>query len=165
MTVSTNDILRSMYNVEKAAGRPSINSDATMEIEGYPNLRVLTKQFPWPTVGPAGEIEVPGQLGTISYIPQQAKTGQQGPIAFKETQDGQVMAFMESILLVGGIFNGTVYEGTPDRFVRAYKIRDCFFVPDQPDRDFENRTQIMLLNGTLFFHFYGERIPGNITAL
>lgn len=165
MTVSNNDLLKAMYNTEKAAGRASINSDATMEIEGFANLRVLTKQFPWPTMGSAGEIEVPGQLGTVSYIPQQAKTGQQGPISFKETQDGQVMTFMESIMLAGGIFNSTVYEGTPDRFVRAYRLRDCFFIPDQPDRDFENRTQIMLITGTLFFHVFGERLPGNVLAL
>lgn len=165
MTVSSNDMLRGWYNVEKAAGRASINSDATMEIEGFLNMRVLTKQFPWPMVGSAGEIEVPGQMGTTTYIPQQLKTGQQGPIQFKETQDGQAMSFMEQVILNGGMFDATVYEGTPEQFVRGYKYRDCFFVPDQPDRDMENKTQIMLIAGTLFFSYFGESIPGNVTRL
>lgn len=160
MTVSNLDALKGFHNATRALGTKSINSDAYFEIEGHESLSLLIKQFPWPTVGPSGEIEIPGPMGSLGYIPAQNKTGQQGPITMTETQGGMVMAFMENILASGAEFNATVYEGTPDSFARAYKLVDCFFVPDQPDRDWENRTQITLINGTLFFHYFGDKLAG-----
>lgn len=165
MTVSSNLVLQGFYNAKQATGAPSINSDATLEIEGHEDLFLNTKQFPWPTVGSAGEIEAPGPLGMNSFEPQQLRIAQQGPITFSETVNGRVMRFMQEVVASGGKFNATAYEGTPDRFVRGYKLVGAFFVPDQPDRDWENRAQIMLFSGTLFYHFFGQTIPGNTTAL
>ena len=160
MTVSSQDVLKSFHNASRALGTKSINSDAYFEIEGHENLSLLIKQFPWPTIGPSGEIEIAGPLGSLGYRPAQLKTGQQGPVTFTETVSGHVMGFMESVIASGAEFNATVYEGTPGNFARAYKLVDCFFVPDQPDRDWENRTQLTLINGTLFFHFFGDKEPG-----
>lgn len=165
MSIATQDYLRALYNSKNAVGAPSINSDATMEIEGFENLLLQTKQFPWPVIGPSGEIEQAGPLGSMSYTPQQLKTAQQGAITFTETVTGSVMAFMSAVVARGGIFNANVYEGTPDRFVRGYRLRGCFFVPDQADRDWENKAQLTLINGTMFFHFFGEQIPGSVPAL
>lgn len=165
MTISANDVLRGLFNAKQAVGTPSINSDAWFEIEGHEDLALNTKQFPWPTVGTSGEIEVPMPMGGMYYEQQQLKTAQQGPITFSETTTGRVMRFMEEIVAKGGKFNATAYEGTPDRFVRAYKLVGCFFQPDQPDRDWENKSQITLINGTLFFNYFGQKIPGNTPAL
>lgn len=165
MTVSSLDVLKGFHNASRALGTKSVNSDGYFEIEGHESLSLLIKQFPWPTIGPSGEIEMTGPLGGLGYRPAQLKTGQQGPVTFYETVQGHVMTFMEQILTTGAEFNATVYEGTPDKYVRAYKLVDCFFVPDQPDRDWENRTQLTLINGTLFFHFFGGKLAGNSTTV
>lgn len=164
MTVSSAEYLKGMYNVSRTMGDKAINSDATFEIEGHSDLTLLTKQFPWPTLSPTGEIEIAGPLGAGAWQPQQIKVHQQGQIAFMETVQGRIQQFLEDVVSKGGKFDATVYEGTPDRFYRAYKLRDCFFQADNPDRDWENRSQIVLINGTLFFHFFGEKLPGNIVS-
>lgn len=164
MTVSAAEVLKGMYNTSRTMGDKAINSDATFEIEGHSDLTLLTKQFPWPTLSPTGEIEIPGPLGAGAWQPQQIKVHQQGQMAFMETVQGRIQQFLEDIVSKGGRFDATVYEGTPDRFYRAYKLRDCFFQADNPDRDWENRSQIVLINGTLFFHFFGEKLPGNLIA-
>jgi hypothetical protein len=161
MTISSADTLRGFYNATKALGTKSISSDAYFEIEGHADLALLTKQFPWPTLGSQGEIEVSTPLGGKTWMGQQIATAQQGPITFTETIAGRVMRFMEDIVANGGEFNATVYEGTPDKFTRAYKLVGCFFVPDAVDRDWENRSQLTLINGTLFYNFFGGRLTGN----
>lgn len=163
MALDNIDFLKGIYNTAKLLGDKSISSDATMEIEGYEGLLVLTKQFPWPTIGAAGEIDIAGPLGMSMFQPQQLKTAHQGPVTFEETTKGSIHAFMESVVArKGARFNATVYEGTPARFSRGYKLIDAFFVPDTPDRDMENRSQVTLISGTLFYHFFNETLPGNI---
>lgn len=164
MTVSNAEYLKGMFNATRLLGDKSISSDATLEIEGHEDLLLLTKQFPWPEIGPAGEIEVATPIGAAMWQPQQLKVNQQGQLALMETTGGRVQQFMEDVIKTGGKFNATVYEGTPDRFYRAFKLEDCFFQPDNPDRDWENRSQITLITGTMFFHFFGDKIPGNIIA-
>lgn len=164
MTVSAAEILRGQYNVARTMGDKIVSSDAVFVIDGYDELTILTKQFPWPTLSTGGEIEVPAPLGATHWQPQQLKIAQQGAMAFMETTAGSIQAFLEEISSKGARFNATVYEGTPDRFYRGAKLRDCFFQSENPDRDMENRSQIVLINGTLFWHYFGEKIPGNIPA-
>jgi len=156
MTVSTKDYLKGLYNSAVALGDPVIVSDATFEIEGAEDISILVKQFPWPELSVGGEIEVPLPMGGIRYVPQQVQTAQQGQISFIETVQGHVSALMERIVANGGRFNATVYEGTPENHSRKCKIYDCFFNADNPDRDTESRTQIMLISGSLFFHYLGD---------
>lgn len=163
MTVSNADYLKGQYNAVRLLGNKSVNSDAFFEIDGYPQIGFLIKQFPWPTLGPGGEIEVAGPAGMGMWQPQQLKIHQEGQITLMETITGSVQAFLEDVITrSGAIFQGTVYEGTPDRFYRAHPMRDCFFQPENPDRDWENRAQITTISGSLKFHFFGEKIPGNI---
>ena len=61
----------------------------------------------------------------------------------------------------GGTFNAKIYEGTPQKFLRAKRIIDAFIQMDIPDRDWENRSQPLLFSGTIFYHYFGELIPGN----
>lgn len=162
MSLSSPEVLKGFYNLAKAVGDKAINSDSFFEPEGYPQLGILIKQFPWPVLSPGGEIEVPGPMGSGSWQPQQLKVHQQGQISISETITGTAQQFLNTLNVNGGRFNGTVYEGSPDRFYRAIKIRDAFIQLDPVDRDWENRTQVLTFSGTLFFHFYGETIPGNI---
>lgn len=165
MALSSNDYLRGLYTAKNAVGAPSINSDATFVIDGHEGLMMQAKQFPWPVIGSFGEIEVPMPMGGMYWEQQQLKTALQGPLTFTETSTGIVMKFLTDIVAAGGKFNAFVYEGTPDAFVRGYKLRGCFFVPDVPDRDWENRAQVTQIAGTIFANFFGETLSGNVAAL
>jgi hypothetical protein len=162
MTVSNATVLGGYFNTMQALGDKSISSDAYFEIEGHEDLALLTKQFPWPLLGVGGEIEVPGPMGSMMWQPQQLKTALQGQLGFSETVNGRVQRFLDEVVARGGYFNATVYEGTPDAFHTACKIKKCFFQPDLPDRDWENRSQVTSITGTLFFHYFGQKLPGNI---
>lgn len=162
MSLSSPEVLKGFYNLARAVGDKAINSDSYFEPEGFPQTGILIKQFPWAVLTPGGEIESPGPMGSASWQPQQLKVNQQGQVTFTETVTGAVQSFLRSLNAAGGRFNATIYEGSPDRFYRAIKIRDAFIVLDPVDRDWENRTQVLTFSGTLFFHFYGEELPGNI---
>jgi hypothetical protein len=162
MAVSSAEVLKGYHNLARAVGDKSVNSDAFFVIQGYEQLGILIKQFPWPTLGVGGEIEIALPGGSKAFQSQQANPALQGQVTFTETSKGHVHKFLLDILKKGGKFNATVYEGTPDRFHYAKKIVDCFFQPDQGDRDWENRSQITTVSGTLFFHYFGDDVPGNI---
>lgn len=149
--------MKSLFSSTVAMGDKAISSDAYFEIEGYESLGLLIKQFPWPQLSIAGEIEVPTPNGGTMWQPQNIKTAQQGAVTFMETEAGHIQAFLENVLSTGGRFNAKVYEGTPDDFKRIQKIRSCFVVLDNPDRDWENRAQILQVTGTLFFHYFGNQ--------
>ncbi|ABO60613.1 hypothetical protein LA345_39000 (plasmid) [Burkholderia vietnamiensis] len=161
MTVSTGAYLQQHYNQIKSLGDKSVSSDAQFVIEGFEDLRLLTKQFPWPTLTSAGEIEIAGPLGMTQFQPQQVKIAQQGQMQFYETRRGDMQAFLEKIIASGGRFNAKVYEGTMDKYQRACNIVDCFLQLDNPDRDWENRSQVTTISGTLFFHYFGDHEAGN----
>lgn len=162
MSISSNEVLKGFHNLAKAVGDKSMNSDAFFEIEGYPASGILIKQFPWPVITPAGEAEMAGPMGSAFWQPQQLKTNQQGQVTIHETVTGAAQQLLTDIVSKGGRFNATVYEGSPDKFWRAVKIRDAFIVLDPVDRDWENRSQVTAFSGTLFFHYFGETLPGNI---
>lgn len=158
MSVSNPTILKGFYNAARAMGSKSINSDATFEIAGHEDLALITKQFPWPVLSVGGEIEVATPMGGAMWQPQQLKVHLQGQLSFTETVTGRVQRFLDEVVAKGGLFQATVYEGTPDAFYRACKIVDCFFQADLPDRDWESRSQVTMVNGTLFFHYFGETL-------
>jgi len=161
MTVSSAAYLKTFYDQTNDLGSKSISSDFSFEIEGYESMWLLAKQAPWPVISPAGEIEVPTPLGGSAWQPQQIKYNQQGAVAFQETIAGSVDKALIEIMSSGGTFNAKIYEGTPASFTRAKRVRDCFLQMDNPDRDWENRSQVLLFSGTLFFHYFGEEIAGD----
>lgn len=164
MTVSAKEVLLGSYNASRLLGDKAIVSDAMMVIDGFESLSLLIKQFPWPALSVSGEIEVPSPMGTTMWQPQQIRVAHQGPISMMETVGGQVHDFCEAVAASGGRFQATVFEGTPERFYRALQIRDAFVQLDNPDRDWESRAQVMLETGTIFFHYFGEKLPGNIVV-
>lgn len=161
MTVSNAAYLKSFYDTTKALGAKVVSSDFTFEIEGFENNYLLCKQAPWPELSPAGEIEVVSPLGATMWQAQQLKIAHQGPVSFMETVAGNIDKMLIDLISRGGTFNAKIYEGTPSKYLRAKRIVDCFMQLDNPDRDWENRSQILLFSGTLFFHYLGEDIAGN----
>lgn len=158
MAVSTGDVLKSLHNKTQAGGLKLINSDFAFEIEGFTNIWLLAKQCPWPELSSGGEIEIAGPLGMGQFQSQQAKTHQQGAITLMENEAGQVEDTLLQLLVNGGRFNGKIYQGTPEDYAFYKPIYDAFLQIDNPDRDWENRSQILTFNGTLFFHYFGEKI-------
>jgi hypothetical protein len=152
MTISTAQLLKGFHDTTKALGAKVINSDFALEIEGFENYWLLAKQCPWPEISTAGEIEVPAPLGSAMWEAQQLKTNQQGAITLMETVAGSIDNLLIE-LIAGG--------GTPQKYLRAKRITDAFLQIDNPDRDWENRSQVLTFTGTMFFHYYGEVIAGN----
>lgn len=161
MTVSTAAYLKGHYDAARAIGAKAISSDFAFEIEGFEQNWLLCKQAPWPEISPAGEIEVPMPLGSTAWQPQQVKIAQQGQITLIETVAGNIDNMLIDIITKGGTFNAKVYEGTPQKYLRVKRIVDCFMQVDNPDRDWENRSQVLTFAGTLFFHYFGENGSGN----
>lgn len=161
MTVSVNKHLKGYYDKTKALGLKAVNSDFTLEIEGFEGMYLLAKQCPWPVTTVAGEIEVPTPLGVPIWEPQQIQPNKQGQVSLMETVDAPVDQMLVDIISSGGTFNAKIYEGTPDKFLRFKRITDCFIKIDDPDRDWENRTQLLMMTGTMFYHYYGEMEQGN----
>ena len=161
MTVSTAAYLKGHYDAARAIGAKAISSDFAFEIEGFEQNWLLCKQAPWPEISPAGEIEVPMPLGSTAWQPQQVKIAQQGQITLIETVVGSIDNMLIDLITKGGTFNAKVYEGTPQKYLRSKRIVDCFIQLDNPDRDWENRSQVLTFSGTLFFHYFGENGAGN----
>lgn len=164
MSLATLDFLRNTYNAARAMGDKAVSSDATIVVPGYEDLALLIKQFPWPVISPMGEIEIATPMGGMAYQPQVMRMAHQGAFSIYETEGGHAQQFFTRLFLEnGGRFNRAVlYEGTQERFRRALVIVDGFFVVDPADRDMENRAQAVMFTGTMFFHHFGEIIPGNV---
>lgn len=171
MTVSNASYLKGFYNSTRAMGAKVISSDFTLEVEGFEGNYLLCKQAPWPELSPAGEVEISTPLGATLWQPQQLKVAQQSQVSFYETYAGHIdqmlvdlIARREGIFANGGAtFNAKIYEGTPQKFIRAKRIIDCFLQMDIPDRDWENRSQPLLFSGTMFYHYFGDVIHGGST--
>ncbi len=161
MTVSTSALLKGHYDATRAQGLKAISSDFSLEIEGFETSWLKCKQFPWPQTSSAGEIEVPMPLGAMMYQPQQLKIAHQGQITLLEDVAGSVDQMLVNLITKGGTFNAKVYEGTPQKYLRVKRVVDCFFQVDDPDRDWENRAQVLSIAGTVFFHYFGETGAGN----
>lgn len=161
MATSQPQVLKRYYSEAAALGAKAINSDFSFEIEGFESSYLLVKQAPWPVLRPQGEIETSGVLGMKMWQQQQTATADQGQITIYETVAGSASKMLVDILSKGGTFNAKIYEGTPSRFIRYKRIVDAFIQLDNPDRDWENRSQVLTFSGTLFYHYFGEDEEGS----
>lgn len=161
MTVSNAQYLRTFYDSTKALGAKAISSDFAFEIEGFEQNYLLCKQAPWPELSVAGEIEVPTMLGATMWQAQQIKVAGQGQISLMETVAGSIDQMLVALISQGGTFNARVYEGTPQKHIKSKRLVDCFLQMDPADRDLENRSQVLVFSGTLFYHYFGEDSSGS----
>ncbi|MGL4735695.1 MAG: hypothetical protein ACRCWB_11580 [Enterovibrio sp.] len=161
MAISKNGFLKSYHDRTNVLGAKKINSDFTFEIEGFEGMYLLAPQCPDPVVTVAGEISVPTPLGVETFIPQQVKPAKQGQVRFMETIDSPIDDMLVKLIENGGTFNAKIYEGTPDKYLHYKRIVDCFLQIDDGDRDWENRSQLFTVSGTMFYHYFGEVVQGN----
>jgi len=165
MAVSNLNALKSAHAAVGGMSKKAVTSDFSFVIKGFEQFRFLVKQVPWAVLSHGEPMEIPCELGLVEWQPTQAKTHLQGAITMMETEDGMVDNMLISMLMQGGEFDAIVYEGTRDKFTRAKRYTKCHTVMEPADRDWESRQQPLLLSGTLYFHYIGDDIPGNVESL
>ena len=157
MTVSSMAVLSRTYQNTQDMGRKAVQADAQIVIDGFEDMTLLIKQFPWPVATVGDAIEYFGPLGQAMAQPKQVKTKQEGPVGIYETVKSHAGEMLKQILAQGGVFTATIYNGRPDDYTDKQDIKGAFFVMDQPDRDWENDAQVLILAGTLHYHWFANQ--------
>ena len=165
MAVSTGSYLESFHQKSQAMGAKLVTSDFVLEIDGFEGNYLLTKQFPLPVLSTGEPVEVASVLGTKYTEPGQVQFYKSGSVTFYETVAGSIDSMLKAIICKGGNFNAWVYHGTPSNFTWKRRIKNCEFVIDNPDTDWESATQALLVGGTIHFHYYGEEVKGGVPHL
>lgn len=166
MAITTSKFLKQHLSLSQMIGQDAINSDATLQIDGYENMYIKCKSFPDPSSGIGGNIEVPLPLGNITYLPQQAKTAFNGSATFIETESRTVGTMLDELKLKGGFFDAWLYQGTPEKFVNRKRLVNCFFEQTAPTvRDMQSNTELLLIEGDLSGNYFGEIEKGNVETL
>jgi len=164
MPVQSADFHRTNFQLAMALGEKVNAGEATFQPVGFNGIELLVKQFPHPVISGGSEIETSLPGGGTYFEQGPIETKFQGGITFYETTAGTIKQFARDVLASGGYFDARIYEGrggTPERHARSYLLERCFFKIDPADRDWENRTQVLTLTGTLFGNYFGREFPGN----
>ena len=158
MSVSPADLLAKNYKTAQALGQKEAQCDAYFEIEGYENLKFLAKTFPRPVLASAGTLESYLPNGVKVQQPQQLQVAQTHEVSFYVTKGGQVEKALNALNNSGGIFQATVHLGQADKPYASYPLTDCFIAEISPlDQDIEGVGQHVMMSGTLYYHYFGER--------
>jgi len=158
MSVSPADLLAKNYKTAQALGQKEAQCDAYFEIEGYENLKFLAKTFPRPVLASAGTLESYLPNGVKVQQPQQLQVAQTHEVSFYVTRGGQVEKALNALNNSGGFFQATVHLGQVDKPYASYPLTDCFIAEISPlDQDIEGVGQHVMMSGTLYYHYFGER--------
>lgn len=158
MSVSPADLLAKNYKTAQALGQKEAQCDAYFEIEGYENLKFLAKTFPRPVLASAGTLESYLPNGVKVQQPQQLQVAQTHEVSFYVTKGSQVEKALNALNNSGGIFQATVHLGQVDKPYASYPLTDCFIAEISPlDQDIEGVGQHVMMSGTLYYHYFGER--------
>ena len=162
------DSLAALHAVDAALGAPEvstnftfvISSDGNKALDGIESLQFKTSAAPWVTAGVGEAIEYPALLGTKAAVPGTPPTKFQATLKFHETRKGAVHDFFTQIVNAGGVFDATIYNGTPEKHSSYRNYVNCFFTPEISDRDWDSAT-VLEINGQLTFHWFGGEKKGN----
>ena len=158
MSVSPADLLAKNYKAAQALGQKEAQCDAYFEIEGFENLKFLAKTFPRPILASAGVIESYTPNGVKVQQPQQLQVAQSHEVSFYATKGGAVEKALMQLNNNGGTFRATVHLGQVDSPYASYQLTDCFLAEISPlDQDVEGVGQHVMISGTLYYHYFGER--------
>ncbi|HNC04345.1 MAG TPA: hypothetical protein PLY05_13460 [Agitococcus sp.] len=158
MSVSPADLLAKNYKAAQALGQKEAQCDAYFEIEGFENLKFLAKTFPRPILASAGVIESYTPNGVKVQQPQQLQVAQSHEVSFYATKGGAVEKALMQLNNNGGTFQATVHLGQVDSPYASYQLTDCFLAEISPlDQDVEGVGQHVMISGTLYYHYFGER--------
>jgi len=158
MSVSPADLLAKNYKAAQALGQKEAQCDAYFEIEGFENLKFLAKTFPRPILASAGVIESYTPNGVKVQQPQPLQVAQSHEVSFYATKGGAVEKALMQLNNNGGTFQATVHLGQVDNPYASYQLTDCFLAEISPlDQDVEGVGQHVMISGTLYYHYFGER--------
>lgn len=158
MSVSSSDLLAKNYKTAQALGLKEVQCDAYFEIDGFENLKFLAKTFPRPVLASAGVVESYLPNGIKVQQPQQQQVAQSHEISFYVTKGGDVEKALNAINNKGGIFQATVHLGEVGNPYASYPLTNCFLAEISPlDQDIEGVGQHVMMSGTLYYHYFGER--------
>ena len=149
-----------VYQKTKSLGEKSINSEYIFVIDGEPDVEYLMKQFPLPITAPEDIIEVPMVGGIKGGTQQIPRFDHRGTCALAETVSGHARALLERAQATRTVsqrpkFSGTIYHGTPDNHTQKWRIIDAqFFGFDPVDVDVENRGQLTVYSGQIFYMYF-----------
>ncbi len=158
MAVSSADLLAKNYKTAQALGMKEVQCDAYFEIEGYEHLKFLAKTFPRPVLASAGTVESYLPNGIKVQQPQQLQVAQSHETSFYVTKGGDVEKALNALNNSGGIFQAMVHLGEVGNPYASYPLTNCFLAEVAPlDQDTEGVGQHVMLSGTLYYHYFGER--------
>lgn len=175
MAVTRASIIKGFHDESRLSGDKRVASDYSLQIDGYEDQWLYCKSQFWPLLTAGEGIEVPTAMGSAMWQPSQTKFHQQANVTFEENAYGSVNAMLVNLLTCRAAeigygsgasrFSGWVYYGSPEQFIQRARIRDAFMSAEPVEVDWENRTQLVTIPGTLFYHFYGEYEAGNTDSL
>lgn len=163
--LQTPNTLRENFLAAKALGDKLFSSDAILVPEGNEDMFLLFKEFPMPVLSTGEAAEAPLPHGGVAYEPTQIKTNFQGQVSIADTTKKSVEAFLAKVRNNKGKFNAWLYEGTKEKYAKAYYIEDMSIALDAVGRDTEARQQLLYITGTAFFNYFGVKDKaGNLDA-
>lgn len=140
----------------KSLGAGMLQCNAMLVPEIAPEIALLISNFPRPIVTNNDPAEFNLAGGAQTHVAGAPKTRYQGSFQMIETDTGQGAAFAELLVACGGTTNCIVYDGRPDRFLRANELRNCAITIESPEGDAEGVSTIMRLSGQMTYNFYGS---------
>lgn len=167
MAVSKAPFAKEIFDNVGSMGDKIMGSDAQLVFEGYEEFALQIQGFPMPVYTPGEGAEVPMPMGLVRWQPTQGAIHQQGGITLQETVTGVTFKALAQILNnAGGVHRkAKIYEGTKDRFLRFYPIYESYITLESGERNWESRTQVLNLTGTLYYHYFGEIVTGGASNI
>jgi len=142
------------FQTAQALGSVMLASTGALVPIGYEHMALLFKSFSKPVstlLDPAEYFLAGGLQMSAPTIP---KTLFEGSAAVIETDTGQATAFAEAMQLAGEM-DFILYDGRPDRAMRAHQLHKCKMTFDIAEVDSENRSQPMIFQIQMKFNYFG----------
>lgn len=170
MAVSSASLIKEFHDQTRLTGDKRVSADYSLQIvdtdatsSALQGAWLYCQNQFWPQLTPGEGIEVPTPLGAAMWQPSQVKFHQQAQVTFQETAAGTIQRMFEDLLACApgagrprGRFAARVYYGTPDRYIQYAEIEHCFLTAEPIETGWENRTQIVTIPATIYYHFYGK---------
>lgn len=149
------ETLRSNFLAAQALGDKLFSSDAILVPENRPDMFLLFKEFPMPVLSTGEAAEAPLPHGAVTYEVTQLKVNHQGQVSIADTTQKEVEKFIAEVINNKGKFNAYLYEGTQEKYAKAYYLENCSLALEPVGRDTEARQQLLYITGTIFFNYFG----------
>ena len=153
--LQTPDTLRANWLASQALGDKLFSSDAILVPENYPSMFLLFKEFPMPVLSTGEAAEVPMPHGALGYEVTQLKVNHQGQVSIADTTQKEVEKFLAVVRNNKGKFNAWLYEGTQEKYAKAYYLENCSLALETVGRDTEARQQLLYIAGTINYVYFG----------